>query len=163
MPHTRIRAVPATTILRDDHRRVQELLAEYEKIEDAGAADSKLELFLELRKELTIHAEIEEKVFYPAIESLKGQDPRAGARVRQALEEHEAVAVLLDELTDLQPEDDEFDAKVMELAERVTHHAEEEEEEMFPLFERLPKERQAEISEELRFRKVELTEAYDEE
>ncbi len=102
-------------------------------------------------------------MFYPAVESLKGQDPRAGARVRRALEEHEAVTALLDELADLQPEDDEFDAKLMELAERVTHHAEDEEEEMFPLFERLPKERQAEISEELRFRKIELSEAYDEE
>lgn len=162
MAHTRIRAMAATAMLRDDHRKVRELFSQYEAIGDRSATDSKLELFLELKKELSIHSELEEELFYPAIESLREERERAGGVVQEAREEHRTMKALLDELTDLQPEDEEFDSKIGSLIEVVSQHADQEEEEMFPYFEDLSKERQVQVSDELRIRKAELEAEYDE-
>jgi hemerythrin superfamily protein len=163
MAHTRIRAIAATAMLRDDHRKVKELFSQYESIADRPATDSKLELFLEMKKELTIHSEIEEEIFYPAIESLRGQDEQAGELIQDAREDHRTVKTLLEELTDLEPEDEEFDSKIGTLMEVVSQHADQEEEQMFPFFGDLPKEQQVQVSDDLRIRKAELEAEYDEE
>jgi hemerythrin superfamily protein len=80
--------------------------------------------------ELTAHAYIEETIFYPAA--------RAGVtetedHVLESVEEHHVVAWLLSELQTLNPADETFDAKVTVLIENVEHHADEEEQEWFPL------------------------------
>jgi hemerythrin superfamily protein len=106
--------------------------------------------------ELTIHATVEEEIFYPAINERKGEDEEAGEIVNEAVEEHKIVKTLLEEISALPPEDEQFHAKVTVLIESVRHHAEEEEEDMFPYFDDLPKERQEQVSERLRLRKAEL-------
>jgi hemerythrin superfamily protein len=52
--------------------------------------------------------------------------------VREELEEHHVLEVLMSELTQMAPKDPQFDAKVEVLAENLLHHFEEEEEELFP-------------------------------
>jgi hemerythrin superfamily protein len=163
MAHTRIRAIIATAILRDDHRKVKELFTQYEKIGDVASGDSRLELFLEIRKELSVHSDIEEEIFYPAIESLRSKDEEAGNVVREAREQHQEVRTLLDELGELQPEDEEFDDRMKTLIESVTDHADKEEEQIFPYFDELSRDERVRVSDELRNRKAELTEEYGEE
>jgi hemerythrin superfamily protein len=84
----------------------------------------------EIIKELSVHAAIEEKVFYPAVRDLakqKGQE-----LVLESLEEHHLVKVMLKELEGMSSDDERYEAKVHVLMENVLHHAKEEEKEMFP-------------------------------
>ncbi len=80
-------------------------------------------------RELSVHAYIEEKVFYPAV---RAADPDAEDMVLEALEEHHIVKWTLSELEDLAPSDEHFTAKVTVLIESVQHHADEEESDLFP-------------------------------
>jgi hemerythrin superfamily protein len=158
MADTRIRSLKATSILRDDHRRVKQLFSEIESLGSEAEPESKMELFEEIKHELDIHSTVEEEIFYPAIEELRGDDEEAGRIIDDAREAHENVRILLEELGRLEGSDESFDGKVKILAESVEQHAEEEEESMFPFFERLPEDRRDEITEQLRARKSELFE-----
>lgn len=154
MPDTKLRSMKATEILKRDHERVKKLFKDLEAQADRGAS-LKEELFAEIRAELTIHAEVEEKIFYPAIESLDDfHDARS--RIEEAYEEHRIVKTLLDEISKLDVSDEKFNARVKVLRENVEHHAGEEEKEIFPLFRKLEKNVQQEVSEDLRIRKEEL-------
>jgi len=158
MADTRIRSLKATSILRDDHRRVKQLFSEIESLGSEAEPESKMELFEEIKHELDAHAAVEEEIFYPAIEDLKDDDEEAGRIVSDAREAHENVRILLEELGRLEDSDESFDGKVKILAETVEQHAQEEEETMFPFFDRLPEERRGEIAEQMRSRRAELLE-----
>ena len=80
-------------------------------------------------EELTIHAYVEEEIFYPAARSAS-EDTKE--HVLESVEEHHVVVWMLSELTHLDPADETFDAKVTVLMENVRHHVEEEETEWFP-------------------------------
>ena len=155
MRETKLRPPKATDQLKEDHTRVRKLFKEYDACEE-GARDEKSDLFAKIERELTIHARIEEAAFYPAIETV--DDPKAAKLVNEAHEEHEIVKTLLMELSSLTPEDPAFDAKMKVLSESVDHHAEEEEKQIFPLFRKLEKDEQQQVSEDLRARKLELSE-----
>lgn len=155
MSKTRARLRKATSLLREDHQAVKKLFARYEEMEDAGQ-DDKAELFRELKKLLTVHAQVEEEIFYPAIEG--AEDDEAAEMVREAHEEHKIVKTLLAELSELTPAEEDFDAKMKVLKENVEHHAEEEQKDIFPVFDKLDKEEQDGISEQLFARKRELEE-----
>lgn len=158
MPDSKIRALKATEMLKEDHRKVKALFAKYAKLGDQAGV-TKQAIFDEVCEELTIHATIEEEIFYPAVE--KSPDKKADEMVAEGLEEHKIVKTLLEELTNLTPYDDAFDAKMKVLTESVEHHAGEEEAEMFPVFEKLPKETKDEVAEQLRARKEELSGQHD--
>ncbi|HKC24090.1 MAG TPA: hemerythrin domain-containing protein [Thermoanaerobaculia bacterium] len=119
----------ATELLKEDHETVRDLLKKYEAAGDR-AYQTKKGLFEEIRDELEIHSEIEEKIFYPAVKRLRSAD--AEEIVDEAIEEHAIVKRLLEELDGLKPQDERFDAKMKVLKENVEHHAGEEEDEMFP-------------------------------
>jgi hemerythrin superfamily protein len=159
MADTKLRAKKATALLRNDHKEVKNLFSQYEDQED-GDSQTKQELFEEIKRELTVHATIEEEIFYPALDEVANEEARK--RVIEAREEHKVVKTLLEELSGLDSSAEEFDGKMKVLIENVRHHAEEEEEEMFPHFDELPKERQNEVSEQLRERKAELSEESEE-
>lgn len=161
MPDTKIRALKATSLLKEDHRKVKALFRDYEKLQEKGTPDQKLELFEKIKRELTVHATIEEEIFYPAIDGLPKDD--AHEMIAEAAEEHKIVKTLLEELTESSPEDLEFDAKMKVLMEGVRHHAEEEETEIFPFFDELAKGQQEHISWDLERRKFELKDDLDEE
>ena len=115
----------ALDLLKQDHAKVKEL---FEEIEDAADMSGRKAIFEQIKNELETHSHIEESVFYPAME--KYQDLKD--MVREALEEHQEVKTLLNEMESLSDEE-EFEAQLDELKDNVEHHAEEEEEgKMFP-------------------------------
>jgi len=119
----------ATTLLKKDHETVRELFKKYEKLGDRATA-SKQRVFEEIQQELEIHSKIEEEIFYPAVRGARSKE--AQEIVLEAIEEHNVVKTLLEEISDLTPEAEEYDAKVTVLQENVEHHADEEEKDMFP-------------------------------
>ena len=80
-------------------------------------------------EELSIHMEIEEKIFYPTI---RREIPGMDDDILESVEEHHILRWTLDELSDMNPADERYDAKFAVLVETVRHHVEEEEQEWFP-------------------------------
>ena len=119
----------AIVLLKEDHKTVNGLFKEFEKIKETGSATQRRSLVDSILKELTTHAYIEETIFYPAAREAV---PEANDHVLESVEEHHVVAWLLSELQHLDAKDETFNAKVTVLIENVRHHVEEEEQEWFP-------------------------------
>jgi hemerythrin-like domain-containing protein len=133
----------AIAMLKEDHRRVRDLFQEY-----AAAPDprTKRELAEEACTELETHAQLEERIFYPAVNN----ETEEGAElVQEAIQEHKKVKNLIAALREMGPDNKEFDAKFHELISNVEHHVEEEENEMFPLAEQELSEDLEQIQEEM--------------
>jgi hemerythrin superfamily protein len=118
----------AITLLRDDHRTVEKLFKSFEKAGE-NAAVTKKRLVKSMIEELSVHAAIEEQVFYPAV---RAEVSGTNDEVLEALEEHHIVKWELSELDGLDPADERFGAKVTVLIENVRHHVREEEGQLFP-------------------------------
>jgi hemerythrin superfamily protein len=118
----------AITLLRDDHKTVEQLFKRFEKAGDRAYSEKRriVDNIIEL---LSIHAAIEEQVFYPVA---RATVPDAEDITLESLEEHHIVKWLLSELADLDPQHERFDAKVTVLMENVRHHVQEEQDEFFP-------------------------------
>lgn len=117
MPNT---ATPdAITLLKADHRKVEELFASFETAKGGGRKRSLAE---QICMELTVHAKIEEDVFYPACEGVVEDD-----LLKEAYVEHDAAKVLIAEIEAGGPDDEFYDAKVKVLSEMIEHHVKEEE------------------------------------
>lgn len=119
----------AITLLKQDHKTVEQLFKSFEKAGDRAIA-TRRRLVEQMIRELSIHASIEELVFYPAVKGISGdlQD-----HVLESLEEHHVLKWLCSEIDGLDPEDERFCPKVTVLVENVRHHVKEEEQEFFPL------------------------------
>jgi len=112
-------------MLRADHKHVSALFEEYEK---ARAATKKKDLVAQICSELTIQAQIEEEIFYPAVkQALKDHE-----LVPEATVEHATLKDLIAQVKDVEPDGEMFDAKIKVLSEYVKHHVKEEQNEMFP-------------------------------
>ena len=118
----------AIRVLTDDHRQVEELFVRFEKTGD-GAHKRRQDLVQRITEALSIHASIEEEIFYPAARRFVAD---AGDDVLEALEEHHLVKLTLAELETMDPGHERYGAKVTVLIENVRHHVEEEEGELFP-------------------------------
>ena len=118
----------AITLLKDDHHTVEQL---FKRFEQAGerAHVQKRQIVDRIIEELSVHAAIEEQVFYPVA---RAAVPETDDIVLESLEEHHVVKWLLSELVDMDPAHERFDAKVTVLIENVRHHVEEEESDFFP-------------------------------
>ncbi|HZM42238.1 MAG TPA: hemerythrin domain-containing protein [Acidimicrobiales bacterium] len=118
----------AITLLKDDHKTVEQLFRRYEKAGDRAHAEKRniVERFTEA---LSVHAAIEEQLFYPVV---RATVPGTEAMALESLEEHHIVKWVLSELEHMEPEDERFDAKVTVLIENVRHHVKEEEQDFFP-------------------------------
>lgn len=115
----------AIKLLKDDHREVKAWFKDYEKLEEEG---EKQALADRICLALTVHAQIEEEIYYPAArEAIDDDDLLDEAEV-----EHASAKQLIAEIQSMKAGDRLFDAKVMVLGEYVNHHVEEEETEMFP-------------------------------
>ena len=114
----------AFSLLKADHQKVAEL---FEQLESAGG-QRKLRVFEQIKTELELHAEIEEKIFYPALE----EPEETHELTLEAYEEHAVVKKLLKELGRARTANEEWQAKAKVLQENVEHHVEEEENELFP-------------------------------
>ena len=109
----------AAALLKADHRKVEELFATYENSKSKSA---KAKLAQQICMELTIHATIEEEIFYPGVKGQVEDD-----MLDEAYVEHDGAKVLIGELLAGTPEDDFYDAKVKVLSEEIKHHVKEEE------------------------------------
>jgi hemerythrin superfamily protein len=123
-------AEDAIEMLIEDHRRVEELFEEFESSKDDDDDDEKAARVGAICLELTIHATLEEEIFYPAARAALAEDGED--LLDEAEVEHESVRMLIAELSDAQPGDDLYDARVKVLSEYVKHHVAEEEGELFP-------------------------------
>ena len=112
----------AITLLKNDHRKVEKLFDGLMK------SKGEVNLFKELDMELTVHAEIEEKLFYPAA---KNVEPTRDL-VLESIEEHKQIKMVLGDLEQAQKSTDEWRAGLKVLQEDVMHHVEEEEKGLFP-------------------------------
>jgi len=119
----------AITLLRSDHKTVESLFKRFEKAGDKAYV-AKREIVDRIIEELSVHAAIEEQVFYPVARS---KVPKTEDIALESLEEHHIVKWVLSELDSLDPRAERFDAKVTVLIENVRHHVEEEQNEFFPL------------------------------
>ncbi len=111
-------------MLKEDHEKVKGLFEEFASAEGKEQADIAATAIMELE----VHADLEEKLIYPAIREVIDED----GQMNEAVEEHHLVHVLIKELKKLKPKDEVFQAKFKVLGELVQHHIEEEEGEMFP-------------------------------
>ncbi|HVE89757.1 MAG TPA: hemerythrin domain-containing protein [Burkholderiaceae bacterium] len=141
----------AIELLQEDHREVEALFNEYEQLA-SDDVDAKESLAAEICEKLTVHAQIEEEIFYPAARQALGDDIEI---VDEAEEEHADAKQLIAEIEEMSPEDDDYDAKVKALSEAIAHHVEEEESEMFPKLRQSGLETQA-LGEQMAERKYEI-------
>ena len=144
----------AIALLKADHRAVEELFAKFEK---ASRDDRKQTLAEEICLELSVHAQIEEEIFYPACEGKVDED-----LLKESYVEHDGAKVLIAEIMNGGPSDEYYDAKVKVLQEEIEHHVEEEEKRMEGLFAQARKaglDMDA-LGQELAARKTELTEQF---
>ena len=117
----------AIELLKQDHQEAAALMDELETA-DKGSMSTTRDMFRRLREALTLHTQIEEQVFYPALE----QHEETRDMIGEAHSEHKEVKEMLAEMTGMNPGSDEFMDKLTELRDSVEHHVEEEENEMFP-------------------------------
>jgi hemerythrin-like domain-containing protein len=145
----------ALALLSKDHRMVQKLFKEFEKLEDN---DEKRALVKQACNELSVHARMEEEVFYPAIRRALQEKAHAVDLIAEAEVEHEVAKRLIEELERMTNTDDEhFSARFTVLGEYVNHHIEEEETKIFREIQRAKLDL-GELAEELRQRKESLRE-----
>ena len=111
----------ACALLDSDHEKVERLFAEYQAATDPN---QKAELAQTICMELTVHATIEEEIFYPAFRKAAGDDDM----VDEAEEEHQEARDLIAEIEDAP----DMDPLMAELQEAIEHHVQEERDEMFP-------------------------------
>jgi hemerythrin-like domain-containing protein len=140
----------AIAMLKADHQRVKDLFAQYEA---ADNVETKRTLAEQVFTELEMHAQLEENVFYPAVNEETEEGPEL---VKESLSEHETVKNLIQELRGMKHDTDAFDAKFQELMDNVEHHVEEEEAEMFPLAEEDLAEDLTEMKDEMQELKADL-------
>ncbi|MDM0071746.1 hemerythrin domain-containing protein [Variovorax sp. J31P207] len=130
MPTTKRAAPDACSLLDADHRKVKKMFGDYETLarsKAASAAQKKRDLANEICIELTVHARIEEEIFYPAVRgAIKDTDLLDEAEV-----EHGTAKGLIAQLEAAVDVDDMFDAKVKVLGEYIDHHVKEERNELF--------------------------------
>ena len=115
----------ATALLRADHKLVAGLFDEFEK---TRSNTRKAAIVAKICKELKVHTQIEEEIFYPAFQAaLKDHE-----LVPEANVEHGSVKDLIAQVEGVEPGGDEYDARVKVMGEFVKHHVKEEQNEMFP-------------------------------
>lgn len=115
----------AITLLRADHKEVNDLFDAFEKTK---SDIKKKKIVAEICTALTVHAQIEEEIFYPAFkQALKDKE-----LIPEATVEHATLKELIAQVKDVEPDGEMYDAKIKVLSEYVKHHVKEEQTEIFP-------------------------------
>lgn len=115
----------ATDLLTQQHRKAKAI---FKKLEN-GRGDTEA-LLLELANDLAAHMAIEHELFYPAVAEIDA------FLINESFEEHALGEIAIKRLLSADPGDEAFKAKVTAARELIVHHADEEEEELFPKVEK---------------------------
>ena len=119
----------AVAMLIADHKAVKALFAKFAALQSKRGSDkAKTEIVAAICSALTVHAQLEEELFYPAVRAAIDADDL----MDEAQVEHASAKELIAQLSGMDPDDDLYDAKVTVLGEQIEHHVREEEGEMFP-------------------------------
>jgi hemerythrin superfamily protein len=118
----------AIELLTADHEKVNNIFEQFKRIKDKGSDEDKHALVKQACNELTVHAMIEEEIFYPAVRGTPDTDDL----LDEAKVEHASIKKLVTDLEFMNPGDDLYDAKFTVLGEYVKHHVEEEQNQIFP-------------------------------
>lgn len=147
----------AVDLLNADHIAAKKLFAAYRTLCDSDApADERRDLAAQICKELSVHAQIEEEIFYPEVrEAIDG-----GSLLDEAEVEHATAKDLIRQISESSPDDDLYDARVMVLGEYIDHHVEQEREAIF-IKARKSRLDLVAMADELHQRKMELLEEYE--
>ena len=146
------KTIDAIALLTSDHREVKDLFEQYDKLGDKANSKKKT-IADEICLSLTLHAMVEEEIFYPAVrEAAKDADDL----MDEAEVEHASAKHLIAQIQEMDPEDDLYDAKVKVLGELIEHHVTEEEKEMFPKAKKAGLDLQA-LADEMLRRKEEIS------
>ena len=140
----------AIAMLKADHQRVRDLVSQYEATNNQA---TKRTLAAQVFMELETHAQLEENIFYPAVNEGTDEGPDL---VKDSVQAHETVHQLIQELQGMEHGSDAFDTKFHALIRTVEHHVEEEESAMFPLAEQELSEDLDEIMEEMQEMKEDI-------
>ena len=140
-------------LLKDDHRRVKKAYRDFRKLEESGDDPQAREaLVTQVLDDLTVHAELEEELLYPAVRGAIADE----AQIDEAEVEHEMLKLLIGQLRGMDAEDEKFAARFTVLCEYTLHHVKEEEGEMFPQIARVKLDWER-IAQEMTERRAELT------
>jgi hemerythrin superfamily protein len=146
----------AIDMLMEDHKRVQKLLKEFEKVERDDEAAVR-DLVESACIELQIHSMLEEEIFYPAVRAQVAEEDADSQDLLNVAEvEHEAVDELIAKLQELEPDDPMYCAHFTVIGEYVKHHIKEEEKELFPQVKKLKALDLERLAEDMRFRRQEV-------
>lgn len=138
--------VSALEFIRGEHDDFRELLSTYEEV-DPEDHSAKRNLIDELIPVVVQHSAMEEEAFYPVV---REHVPELEEEIREGIEEHHVLDVIMQELRQLDAIDEQFDAKVAVFAENLLHHIHEEEDELFPKIRmRMPAEQLDGLADEL--------------
>ena len=118
----------AVAMLKADHDKVKKLFKEFQRVHDAGSDEEAEQLATQICNELTVHATLEEEIFYPEVRAAIGDEDL----IDEAEVEHASAKELIAQIESARSSDDKFAAKVCVLGEYVNHHIKEEQDEMFP-------------------------------
>jgi hemerythrin-like domain-containing protein len=144
----------AVALLKAEHDQVNQLFEEFERAtrsRGGNGGSRKTELAAEICRQLTIHAAIEEEIFYPAANDAVQDDEL----VPEATVEHQSAKELIAKIERMDPEDELFDATVTVLGEYIRHHVKEEQNELFPQVKRAGLDLRA-LGDQLRERRAQL-------
>jgi hemerythrin superfamily protein len=142
----------AIELLKSDHKEVDELFDDYEARKEEGKGAGKAIIARQICEALTMHATIEEEIFYPAV---RKRVKEAADLVDEAAVEHQTLKDIIARLEEAPINDPLRDAGVKVLSEYVKHHVKEEENELFPKVRASDLDLEA-LGSELRLRKAEL-------
>ena len=153
VPVIKRRAMRVTTILKKDHRMVSGLIM---TLQITPRVNGKIRrtLFDQIRNNFMIHAQAEEEVLYPELRGILFTDQ---SKVDEAYREHQQMKDLLNDLATMDPVGDAFDMKLADFKNKVQHHVEEEEGEIFSLMmQRMSTDEQDDLGRRIHNRKSDL-------
>jgi len=118
----------AIALLKADHDKVKKMFKEFERLHEEESDDEAEALAKQICNELTVHATVEEEIFYPEVRAAIDDDDL----LDEAEVEHSTAKDLIAQIEGMTAADDKFAAKVIVLGEYIDHHVKEEQDEMFP-------------------------------
>jgi hemerythrin superfamily protein len=149
-----MQGMDAIELLTADHNRVRGMFAQFKSAKEADDLATMTTVAAKILEDLTVHTTIEEEIFYPALQDASDE---IHDTITEGIEEHHVVKVVMQEVQAMEPNTEDWAAKMTVIIENVEHHAEEEEQELFPAVKKATTaEVRAQLGEQMDARKAEL-------